>query len=155
MTTLAIILLVLFGVILILLEFFVVPGITVAGVGGLLLLGGSIYLAYEAYGSATGHILLGSIILATIILVTLALRSGTWKRIALSTTVDGKMNEQDSALFHEGDTGVAITRLAPMGKVEVNNKQVEAAALGELIDPETEIVVVKVELNKLIVKPKK
>jgi membrane-bound ClpP family serine protease len=103
----------------------------------------------------TGHILLGSIIIATIFLVTLALRSGTWNRIALKTTVDGKMNEQDGALFHEGDTGITITRLAPMGKVEVNNRLVEATALGELIDADKEIIVVKVELNRLIVKPKK
>ena len=44
--------------------------------------------------------------------------------------------------------------MAPMGKVLVNNQSIEATSTGGFIDENTEIEVVKVLQNKLIVKPK-
>jgi membrane-bound ClpP family serine protease len=153
-TVLAIILLIVFGIVLILLEFFVVPGVTIAGIGGVLLLGGSVYLAYDLYGAPIGHYFLIAILLLSAIMLYYALRSDTWKRLSLKAEITGKTNTHDEDLFHAGDTGFALTRLGPIGMVEVNGSSIEAKSIGPLIDEETEIVVVKVKKNQLIVKPK-
>lgn len=154
MSLLAILLLVLIGVLLVLLEIFVVPGITVAGIGGLALLIASVYFAYDSFGTTTGHAVLLGIVLLVIILFTLAFKSSTWDRIMLKTQIDSDTDTHKKDVFKVGEKGIAVTRLAPMGRVEVHGIEIEAQSTGIYIDPETEIEIVKVLKNKLIVKPK-
>ena len=154
MTILAIILLVIFGFLLIMLEFFVVPGITIAGIGGVLLMAGGVYMAYDVFGTPIGHYYLGAVLFISIILIYFAFRSDTWKRLALKNEIKGKANTHKEDDFKVGDFGVAVSRLAPMGTVEVNDKTIEGHSQSSFIDQGTEIVVVKVMNTKLIVKPK-
>ena len=49
MEVLAIILLIFFGIVLLLLEFLVIPGTTIAGIGGILLMAGGVYMSYNIY----------------------------------------------------------------------------------------------------------
>lgn len=154
MIIIAIILLVLFGVLLIGLEFFVVPGITIAGIGGLVLLFVSVYLSYNTYGAYIGNIVLAGNVVFIIALLIFAFRADTWNRLSLKAEIDGKTNTHAKNIFHVGDTGFAITRLAPMGKVEVNDVIIESKSTGAFIDENTEIEIVKVLRNKLIVKSK-
>ena len=51
-----------------------------------------------------------------------------------------------------GDRGVAITRLAPMGKVEINGKTFEAKSVSELIDEHSHVEVTGYENFNVIVK---
>ncbi len=154
MTILAVILLVVFGFLLIMLELFVVPGITIAGISGVILMIGGVYLSYDLFGAAVGHYYLGSVLLISIILITFAFRSDTWKRMMLKSEIKGKVNTHKVEDFKVGDEGIAISRMAPMGTVEVNNLTIEGQSNGSFINQETKIEVVKVLRNKLIVKPK-
>jgi membrane-bound ClpP family serine protease len=52
-----------------------------------------------------------------------------------------------------GDKGKTITRLNPMGRVMVGNEHYEAKSIDKLIDQNTEVEIVKIESNKIIVKP--
>ena len=51
-----VILLLVIGVVLLLIEFFLIPGISIAGIGGVLFMGGGIVYAYTAIGPEVGHI---------------------------------------------------------------------------------------------------
>ena len=63
MTIFIIVLLIVLGIGLLLLEFLVIPGVTVAALGGVLMIGGGIYLSYDHYGSSIGHMtVLGTLI---------------------------------------------------------------------------------------------
>ena len=62
------------------------------------------------------------------------------------------MVEEDEVKI--GDTGLCISRLAPMGKVLVNDEYYEAKANNVFIDQNTEVIVIKIENGKLVVKPK-
>jgi len=64
MTIFAIILLIALGLVLLLIEFAVIPGITIAGIGGFLMLGASIYIAFLEYGTGAGFITLTVILIA-------------------------------------------------------------------------------------------
>lgn len=154
MSVTAIILLIIFGIFLFLVEFLIVPGITVAGIGGAILLGIGIYLAFEFHGARVGGYVLAGTLAGIIITLIISLRSGTWKKLMLNTNVEGNTYNQESETIKPGDTGVALTRLNPIGKAMINEIVVEAKSTGNYINEKAEIVVVKPEGSKFIVKPK-
>jgi membrane-bound ClpP family serine protease len=150
-----VIILILLGIILFLIEFLIIPGTTVAGIGGLILMAGGVYLAFDNFGNQTGFIVLVGTFTVSVIILVIALRANTWKRIMLNTNVDSKVYEDaDSDSIKPGDVGITMTRLAPIGKVKVNNISVEAKSISGYIDPHIEITVVKLSGSQLIVKLK-
>lgn len=151
MSWLLIILLITIGLLFLLLEVLVIPGTTVAGILGFGLLFTGIWQAYASKGTMAGHLVLGSAVVVTVITLYYAFKSGTWKRMALKTTVDGKMDQLEGININLNDSGVAISRLAPSGKARINNEIVEVHTYGEFIDQDTEIKVISIKDNKLIV----
>lgn len=151
MTLTAIILLIILGLILLLLEILVLPGIGVAGVAGGLLMITGIFFAYRI-DNTTGHFIFAGSFLASLGLIALSLRSKTWDRIMLKTEIAGRVNTLEGNEVKAGDKGVTVSRLAPMGKVKINDQYAEASAQGEFIDENTEVTVVKVDGSKIIVK---
>lgn len=151
MTLTLVILFILIGIFLIWLEFFIVPGITIAGIGGVILMLGGIYFAYANAGRTTGHIvLLSSIVLLTVMLM-LSLRGKTWKKTALETNIDGVVEGVDKSKIKIGDKGTTISRLAPMGKVIINGEIIEAKSKLGLVDEKEEIVVLEVYSTNVMV----
>ncbi|MFO7575049.1 MAG: NfeD family protein [Bacteroidales bacterium] len=146
---------ILLGILLFIVEFMLIPGITIAGIGGAIFVIGGIIMSFVDHGTATGFgVLIGTTAVLAVV-VTMMLRAGTWKKLMLSTAIDGNVDtvHREEGRVKTGDTGEAITRLNPMGKVKVNGEFYEAKALDILIDQRTKVEVVEVEINKLIVKP--
>ena len=149
-------LLILIGILLILVEFLLAPGITIAGIGGLLLIGFGVYLAYSNFENIIiGHLVLSGSIVATLIALYFSLRSKTWKKFMLDSKIEGNVN---TMVYEEkikpGDIGKALTRLNPIGKVMVNDIVLEGKSNIGFIDENSEIVVIKVEKRNIIVKLK-
>ncbi|MCK4665022.1 MAG: NfeD family protein [Bacteroidales bacterium] len=154
MTYIAIILLILIGIILILLEFLVVPGTTIAGIGGLLLMGSGVYLSYTTYGTQVGHYILLGTFLFIIISFYFSLKTKTWKKMMLNSKIDSKVDNISGKDIKPGDFGKTITRLAPIGKAIVNGSYYEAKSIDKFIDENTDIKVIKIVGNQIIVKLK-
>lgn len=154
MSITAIILLILLGILLFAIEFLVIPGVTIAGIGGTISLGTAIVFAYKTYGSTAGNMALLGTILFMLVSFYMFFRSKTWKKLMLEKNIDGKVN---IAVEHEeisvGDKGKTITRLNPIGKVMVNNKILEGKSTGQFINENTEIEVIKILNNNIVVKP--
>ena len=153
MTILGIVLLVLAGVLLFLLEFLVVPGVTIAGIGGLLCFAGSVYLAFENLGTSGGIIVLAVVVVTIIIALIYGLRAKTWTKISLKTSIDSSVSDVEELPIKVGDTGISITRLGPIGKVMIGEVKCEGQSIGPYIDENTSIEVVQVKTNHVIVKP--
>lgn len=153
MTIFAIILLILLGLLLLLIEFVIIPGVTVAGIGGFLLLGASVYMAFTKYGTGAGFLTLAFVLVASPLLIYFLFKSKMGKKMVLESLVDGKVDSFDTENIRVGDTGKTIGRLAPSGKVRVNNEVVEAQSTGGYIDHNTDIRVLKILTNKIIVEP--
>lgn len=150
-----IIVLIIIGLFLFLVEFLLIPGITIAGIAGVGFLIVGIVLAYTGHGNTAGHITLLSTVIATIFTVAMSLRAKTWSRFMLNTNVDSSVdNPLSNQSVKPGDTGIAISRISPMGKVRINDVVVEAKSTGAYIDQKAEVEVVKIEGSKVIVKPK-
>lgn len=155
MSILAIILLIFLGLVLLLIEFAVIPGVTIAGIGGLLLLGGSVWIAFSEHGTIPGFITLAIVLIVAPAMVYYFFKTSTGKKMILNKNIDGKIDLFNNEKIAIGDSGKTIGRLAPMGKVRVNGEVVEAQSTGALIDQKTEIIVLKIESNKIIVEPLK
>ncbi len=153
MTIFAIILLIFLGLLLLLIEFVIIPGVTVAGIGGFLLLGASVYMAFTKYGTGAGFLTLAFVLVASPLLIYFLFKSKMGKKMVLESLVDGKVDSFDTENIRVGDTGKTIGRLAPSGKVRVNNEVVEAQSTGGYIDHNTDIRVLKILTNKIIVEP--
>ncbi len=154
MLTFLIIFLILLGLFLLFLEFFVTPGMTVAGIGGLIFIVAGISMVYENYGSTTGHIVLLSTIIFAITLFIISFKSGIWDRLMLKSTISGQVETIEVDSIHPGDTGITVTRLNPIGKVKVHDEIVEAKCPGQFIDPNTEVIIKEVHKTQIIVKLK-
>jgi len=153
MSLFVIILLIVLGIVLLLIEFLVIPGVTIAGIGGLVLIGTSIYSTYKSYGSTTGNIILVVTFLLVILATILALRSKTWRKVMLNTAVDGKAAESFDDRLKPGDHGKAVTRLAPMGNAMFGDIITEVKTMGEFVDAGTEVEIIKVHNREIVVKP--
>lgn len=153
MSLTAILVLIFLGVLLILIEFLVLPGTNVAGIIGLLLIISGIYFGYKDLGTPTAHYILGGAFLFMTGAITWALRSDTWKKVSLNTSIDGQVKNIEDNTINIGDIGETVTRLAPMGKVRVNELVVEAKSNHKFLDPHTAVEVTRLSGNQIEVKP--
>ena len=151
MTIFTIILLILLGLLLLLIEFAVIPGVTIAGIGGFLLLGGSVYIDFKSYGQGAGFLTLAVVLILAPTMIFYFFKSKSGKKMILDSSILGKVENINAEKIHVGDIGKSLGRLAPTGKVKVNGEVVEAQSTGSFIDHNTEIKVIKVLTNKIIV----
>ena len=129
---------------LLLMETFLLPGITIAGVGGVLFAAGGIVYAYSL-SPQTGHITLGSSIVLFGALFGWLLRARSFRRVALHTEINATLTSTRDLGLNVGDKGVTLSRLAPAGKARFGAVQVEARALDGFIDEQTPVVIVHVD----------
>jgi len=153
MTLLAIILLILLGLVLLLIEFAVIPGVTIAGIGGFALLITSVYIAFAEMGNFAGFVTLAVVLIISPLMVYYFFKSRAGKQMILDSKIEGRIENSAPGTIQIGDTGITIGRLAPMGKIKINGEIVEAQSNGIFIDPKTEIRVTKMQFNTIIVEP--
>ncbi len=150
-----IIFLIFVGLLLFIIEFMLIPGITIAGVGGAICLVTGIVFSFVSFGTTTGFLVLGITATVMVVLTVLMLKANTWNKFMLKTSIDSKVDTvgAEEGKVKPGDKGITVTRLAPGGKVLVNGEYFEAKSVDLLIDPKKEIEVIRIDDNKLIVKP--
>lgn len=149
-----IVFLMLVAIVLILLEIFLLPGITIAGIGGFLFAAAGVIYAYSV-GEMAGHITLFLSLITFGGAFVWLLRSRSFNRVALKTNVDSKLVSSRDLGINPGDEGITLSRLAPIGKARFNGITVEAKSMDELIDEKVAVEVVRVDGYNVLVKRKK
>ena len=148
-------LVVLLGIIFLLAEIFLLPGITISGIAGFIFLVGGIAYAYMYIGTMAGNLTL--IISALLIMGSFIyfIKSKSLRRISLNTNIDSKVDNSDLKKINIGDEGITQSRLNPIGKVFINDLTVEAKSIdGQMIDEDTVVVVNKVDWSNILVSKK-
>lgn len=148
----SIIFIILVGLLLLILDFLVIPGIVISIVGVLCMVGG-VVATFIQYGTTAGMICLLVTAVVVITSIVLMMRSKTWRRLQLNTEIDSKMNEFDSTKIQVGATGKSISRLAPMGTGEFDGEVVEVTSTQEFIDVNQGIIITRIDGCKIYVKP--
>lgn len=156
MTMFYIVLLIVFGLLFLVAELVLLPGVSIGAVLSLVCYGSSIYLAYRDYGPVTGALVVLVILVLSLVATVISLRAKTWQRFSLKQKINSSsmptMPEQE---LNVGDRGTTLSRLSPMGKIEVGGKIYEAKSLDAYVDPRREVEVVGFENFSVIVKTTK
>ena len=141
------------GIIFLIVEFFFLPGITVAGIAGAVFLVAGIIYAFVSLGSVTGNITLGVSLVVFGGLFVWFVKSKAIKTIGLKTAIEETVDNSYLRKVNVGDRGVALSRLAPIGKVSIDDVVMEGKSFdNEFIEEEAEIEVVRVDSMNVVVK---
>jgi membrane-bound ClpP family serine protease len=143
--------LIIIGLVLIMAEILIFPGIGFSGILGLLALVGSCLYAWLQISQTAGIIVCSVNVVLVIGLMIFALRSNTWSRLALNTKIDSRAG-QDETVVTVGEKGKTLTRLAPMGTAKIKDKILEVKSQEGIIDAGVEIEVVLIDDGKIYVK---
>ena len=144
--------LVLLGVFFLVAELVFLPGLTFALVLSLLSYSAAIYLGFARLGFVGGVITIVIVVAVSLLATVLSLRAKTWQRLALKDKVEGQSMDTPSDNVNVGDKGVCVSRLSPMGKVNIAGKVYEAKSVDAYIDQRSEVEVVGFENFAVIVK---
>lgn len=147
-----IILLIILGVLFLVAELVFLSGSLIGTALSLACYGGAVWKAFADYGYTAGIVVVAVIALVSLAATVVSLRAKTWQRLSLSQEIESSSMEQPETLLHIGDKGVTVSRLSPMGKVEIDGKIYEAKSIDLYIDPKTEIEVTGFENFNVIVK---
>ncbi len=147
-----IILLFALAITLIIVELVFIPGFGVAGILSIGCVGVAIFLSYSNFAPVVGHIVAGLSVVMFVSVLVFALKSGTWSRVSLKETISATVNDNLFEGAAVGDCALTVSRLAPMGKVVLNQRQFEAKSMSSYIDEGQEVVIVGFEDSYLIVK---
>lgn len=148
-----IVLLVFFGLLFLVAELVLLPGVSIGALLSLVCYGSSIYLAFRDFGTATGILVVVVILLLSFVAVVVSLRAKTWQRFSLKQEIrSSNMPVTPAEELQVGDRGVTLSRLSPMGKVEIGGRIYEAKSLGAYVDPQRDVEVVGFENFSVVVK---
>lgn len=139
------------GIFLVVAEIIFIPGIFIAGTAGVLLSIWGVYLSFESYGSTVGVIVLISTVVANISAVFFTLRGKTWEKFSLHDEHTAKVNEHRTESIQIGDRGMTVSVLKPIGKAIFNDQVIEVSTKGSYIEEKSEIEVINISSNKIIV----
>ena len=155
------------GLILIMLEIFVIPGFGVAGISGIVLVLAAFILTmvfnigfkFDFNPSFDAATQIGKstaiVVLATWLGKKLITAETPFGTMALNTRMDtdkGFVAQDMSMQHYVGKTGTAATFMRPAGKIDIDGEIIEAVSDHGLIDKGEPIVVTKFENSQLIVK---
>ncbi|MBW7935642.1 MAG: hypothetical protein LC101_06920 [Flavobacteriales bacterium] len=154
MTYTTVLLLILIGLLIVLAEIFLVPGSTIIGVIGVILILLGIVGAFYSLGQETGFMVFGVTLLLIGILGYLGFKAKTWQRFAVKSAIDGKATV-DAAKFHVGQEAITLTRCNPIGKARFTDGSIEEVySSGDMIAENTPVSILRILDQKIIIKPK-
>jgi len=153
------------GLVLIILEIFVIPGFGVAGISGIIMVIISLFLALSGTNMPyvdTSIISIALIQLSTALAGALLLifilakflpKSSTFSRLILAESEKTNKGFVSANKISKivGKEGVALTTLRPAGIVEIDGKRIDAMTEGDYIEKGEKIVVISSEGIKVVV----
>ncbi|RAI88340.1 NfeD family protein [Algoriphagus yeomjeoni] len=144
--------LLLIGLILLLAEVLFVPGTTVVGIFGL-----AVSLAGVAYAFLSFEPVIAWWITAVAVILNLAaivygFSSGVWNRFSLKTAITGGAFDGRTDRLQIGMPGKTTSDLKPIGKASFEDVVYEVKSENGFIPVETEVTIIKIENNIILVK---
>ncbi|HPB34464.1 MAG TPA: NfeD family protein [Caldisericia bacterium] len=143
------------GLVLLLVEVFLIPGFGIAGISGIILIFVSTFLTLGGGAKALYSIGIVAVILLILFIILLLLfpKLPIWKKFGLKEKLETEKGYTSYTKIDEliGKKGVVITTLRPSGTIEIDGKKYDALSLGEFIEKGEKIKVIKVEGGKIIV----
>lgn len=145
--------LILAGIVLIIVEIIFIPGTTVVGLLGAAFAIAGVVFAYREFGDETGfYVLLGTGV-ATAAALYLSFRKGAWNKVSNKSVIDSRVNEGITAHLKEGEEGITVSALRPIGRADFQGKIFEVKSTGEYVPNAIKVRIVKIRVNDILVEP--
>lgn len=156
------------GVILLVVEIFVIPGFGIFGAVGIILMIGALFLGlisdfplvdWSMIQMATIQLALSFIFAIIIIYILLKFlpKSQIWNKLVLNRNIDEQSGYTSEVKTKElvGKKGKALTDLRPSGSAIIENSRIDVVTNGEYIIKGTKIIVIDEEGSKVVVEKTK
>lgn len=140
------------GLILLLVEILFVPGTTIVGIIGFIVLAIGVGLSFKYFGREVGWMALGSTAVLAGITLYISFKSNLWARFALKSAITSKVNEDPQGIT-VGEEGIALSALRPIGKAEIGKRTFEVKTLGTYVDSGKRVRIIQIVSNQIIVEP--
>lgn len=127
------------GLILFIIEVFLLPGVSIAGIASAACLLYANYYAFDTLGTIPGCITLMISAIGVIGITIWFMRSKTVDKLSLKKTIDYRPEPLKGLNLKIGDEGIALTRLALIGNAEFNGRIIEVRSSGDFIDEKSKI----------------
>ena len=147
-----IVFLILLGVLFLVAELVLLPGISLGALFALICYGSAIYTAFTDYGPFAGGVVVLVIAALSFVATVFSLRSKTWQRFSLKQRIESSSMPLPADEVKAGARGVAVSRLAPMGKVEIGGRIYEAKSADVYIDQRCAVEVIGFENFNVVVR---
>ena len=132
------------GLILFIIEVFLLTGISIAGIISAICLLYANYYAFDTLGTVPGCITLPISAMGVIGITIWFMRSKTVDKLSLKKTNDYRPEPLKGLDLKAGDEGVALTRLALIGNAEFNGRIIEVRSSGDFIELKSKIRVERI-----------
>ena len=109
-------------------------------------------MGFSLFGKTVGIAVVAVVVVLALLTTIFSLRAKTWQRFSLKQNIDSVSNELPEHEVKVGDRGVAVSRIAPMGKVEIGGKRYEAKSEDIFIDQRDDVEVVGFENSSIVVR---
>jgi membrane-bound serine protease (ClpP class) len=150
------ILLILIGLGLIAAEVYVIPGLNVVGILGILVLVFAIGFGFTSNGLIGGFFALAGTLILGGVMAFAMWRSGSWEEFVLATSILPGRELPDKAQENRarfiGKGGRALTPLRPSGVAEIDGERLEVQTEGGFIAAESQIKVVAIDSRHIFVR---
>ncbi len=144
--------LILLGLLFMLVEMLILPGVTFGAVLSISSFAGAIYLAFAKMSTMHGV----AVIIFTIAVISItfswAIMTGLWGRVELKEQLDSAVSPSPKDILPIGSRGITISRLAPMGRAKFGSILIEAKSQDVFIDPCCQVEIMGYENSAVIVK---
>jgi membrane-bound serine protease (ClpP class) len=158
------------GLVLLILEIFIIPGFGVTGIAGIILIVGSLVLSMQGFVLpdfewqrelfrrnilVVGISTISSIIIFSILAYSLP-QIKLFSRLTLNTTQNAdegftvQERAEESRLL--GKRGFTVTKLRPVGKAEIGDELLFVETEGEFVESGQEVEVIEVSGNRIVVR---
>ena len=152
--------LIIVGILLLLMEIFIIPGFGISGILGMVFLFTGIFLVTDSFFE--GVLFSGGALIVIGILVYLSFRTERtrkiWRRLSLTTRQtldDGYVGPKEKSEDYLGRIGIAVTLLRPAGTADFDGELLDVVTEGGLIEPNKRVRIVAVEGTRVVVREEK
>lgn len=152
MTILVLVSLLLIGLVLLLAEVLFVPGTTVVGILGFVVSFVGIVYAFISFDATVAWWVTGIAVMLNLAAIVYGFSSGVWNRFSLKSAIQGGAFDGRTDGLQVGFPGTAISDLKPIGKATFDDKIYEVKSADGFISVGTEVTIIKIENNIILVK---
>ena len=151
MPWLTIALLLLFGLLFVAVEVIFIPGTTLVGFVGFVLLVVGVWMGYRDFGAPVGHYALLTVAVLASLIVYVGLRPKNLAKVALNTVNNATVRDVRRADVALGTVGRTLSALRPAGTALFGDERREVVTRGEFVASGSDVRVLGIEQNRIVV----